>query len=145
MIIKQIVQQMVVPLGSVCGAPGTNNIGITIEGVPEVVFRTLFPKNIGNRSGATSPNESTKKHRKYLTEAELSNVFDKTFRMERNIMLPRPRRFVLELISSEDGNNVAMIVSYNEATLTLKMMGAYSVKEAVGMGLGSLGKNIRLG
>ena len=87
----------------------------------------------------------SRKRRKYLTEAELSNVFDKTFRMERNVMLPRPRRFILELVTSEDGNNIAMIVSYNVDTLTLKLMGAYSVNEDVGMGLGALGKNIRLG
>ena len=145
MLIKQIVQQMVVPLGSVCGAPGTNNIGITIEGVPEVVFRALFPDNVGNKKGAPPPSESTKKRRKYLTEAELSNVFNKTFRMERNVLLPRPRRFLLELITSEDDGNVAMVVSYNSDTLTLKLIGAYSIKEAVGMGLGALGKNIRLG
>ena len=38
-----------------------------------------------------------------------------------------------------------MVVSYNSDTLTLKLIGAYSIKEAVGMGLGALGKNIRLG
>lgn len=148
MIIKQIITQMKdIPNSCLNGVPGRGNINITIEGVPEMVFKSIF-----KGKSTTSNNLNTKKIRIYLTEHDLGTLFDKTFRFEQSILLPKPRRFIMELVTvkddkcdDDDSTGVAMIVTYNLDTFTLKLLGKYTVKEAIGMGLHSLGKNIRLG
>ena len=139
LVLKQIISQLTVPLSCVCGASGRGDIAVTVENVNDFVFRTLFGQ-IGRALG--EPKEG-RPIRKLLTENDLATLFDKSFRREVSILLPRPRRFLLELITKEDGT--CMVLSYAPETLTLKLNSAYTVIEATGMGLKSLGKSIRLG